>query len=58
MAVAAQDKHKEVRRAAEVALSAIHRHLDAATVASVLSSKPPDAQAGLLRNLRARPKSD
>ncbi len=53
MAVAAQDKHKEVRRAAEVALSAIHRHLDAGTVADVLSSEPADAQAGLLRNLRA-----
>ena len=52
MATAAQDKHKEVRRAAEVALSAIHRHLDSAAVAEVLSSEPPDAQAGLLRNLQ------
>ncbi|BDA47128.1 probable CLIP-associating protein 2 [Coccomyxa sp. Obi] len=53
MATAAQDKHKEVRRAAEVALSAIHRHLDSAAVSEALSSEPPDAQAGLLRNLQA-----
>ena len=54
MATAAQDKHKEVRRAAEVALSAIHRHLDSAAVTEVLSSEPPDAQTGLLRTLQVR----
>lgn len=52
MATAAQDKHKEVRRAAEVALSGIHRHLDSAAVAEVLSSEPSGTQAGLLRNLQ------